>query len=246
MFKEIASDVFDWRAAFPHVFDAGLPATTAAQAGGFDCVVGNPPYIRQEWLDPFKPAFKREFRCYAGTADSYLYFIERGLDVLCPGGCLGFITSGTFNNAKFAAPFRGWLPTTARFLHSVNFGENQPFADAEMVFPSISILEKNSATTPDAPAFRAYFMRGTIPDSITDAVISDGIDCDASVLTRSEWQTSLADWQRQHADLTARLIVIETDIDYRVYKLFGLTAADRHLLADHSRHAMIDYPYGAV
>jgi len=57
---------------------------------------------------------------------------------------------------------------------------------------------------------------------------------------------SLAGWQRQHADLTARLITIETKIDYRVCHLFNLTPADRILLADHSRHAMIDYPFGAV
>ncbi len=48
------------------------------------------------------------------------------------------------------------------------------------------------------------------------------------------------------ADLTARLIAIGTAIDDRVYHLFNLTDADRLLLADHSRHAMIDYPYGAL
>ncbi|MDD4060284.1 MAG: N-6 DNA methylase [Kiritimatiellae bacterium] len=174
----LAPEAFDWRNAFPAVFEAG----------GFDCVVGNPPYIRQEWLVPCKPAFEREFRCYAGTADACLYFIERGLDILRPGGRLGFITSGTFSNANFAAPFRAWLPTAARFLRCVNFGENQPFADAEMVFPTISILEKTPAAASGTSTFRAYFMRGNIPDSIADAVDVDGIDCDASALTRPEWR----------------------------------------------------------
>jgi hypothetical protein len=174
----IAVDAFDWRAAFPHVFEAG----------GFDCVVGNPPYIRQEWLGPCKAAFEREFRCYAGTADAYLYFIERGINVLCTNGRLGFITSGTFSNANFAAPFRAWLPTAARLLRSVNFGENQPFADAEMVFPTISILEKRPAATSGTSTFRAYFIRNAIPDSIAEAVDVEGIDCDGSVLTRPEWR----------------------------------------------------------
>ena len=174
----IAEAAFDWRAAFPDVF----------AVGGFDCVIGNPPYIRQEWLGPCKPAFEREFRCYAGTADAYLYFIERGLDVLRPGGRLGFITSGTFTSANFAAPFRAWLPTAARYLRLVNFGENQPFADAEMVFPTISILEKTPAANPGNASFRAYFMRGSIPDSIADAVVADGIDCDATVFARPEWR----------------------------------------------------------
>jgi len=209
---DLAAHAFAWPAQFAEVL----------AAGGFDCVIGNPPYIRQEWLGPCKTAFQREFRCYAGTADAYLYFIERGLQLLRPGGRLGFITSGTFANANFAAPFRAWLPTVARYQRLVNFGENQPFEDAEMVFPTISILEKTPAAAghagmaagacaPGAAAapesldrpgppgqwrptaapprtFRSYFMRGGIPDSIPDAVASDGLDCEDAVLSRSEWR----------------------------------------------------------
>ena len=60
------------------------------------------------------------------------------------------------------------------------------------------------------------------------------------------FQTLAPDWQHQHADLTARLVAIETEIDDRVCHLFSPTSADRVLLSDHSRHAMIGYPYGAV
>ncbi|MBN2452383.1 MAG: N-6 DNA methylase [Lentisphaeria bacterium] len=171
---ELAERAFDWRTAFPEV----------TAAGGFDCVIGNPPYIRQEWLSPCKATFQREFRCYAGTADAYLYFIERGLGLLRPGGMLGFITSGTFVNANFAAPFRAWLPTVARFHRVVNFGENQPFEDAEMVFPTISILVKETTPVP----YRTYFMRGGIPDSIPEAVAAEGLDCDETVFARAEWR----------------------------------------------------------
>jgi len=171
---ELAENAFHWQTQFADVF----------ADGGFDCVVGNPPYIRQEWLSPFKEAFQSEFACFSGTADAYLYFFERGLEIVRPGGHLGFITSGTFVNANFAAPFRTWLPTVARYLRVVNFGENQPFADAEMVFPTISILEKE----PGAGTYRTYFMRERIPDSIPDAVVTDGLDCDETVLARSEWR----------------------------------------------------------
>jgi hypothetical protein len=140
--------------------------------GSFDCVIGNPPYIRQEWLAPYKPFLERNYACWAGTADLYLYFFERGLGVLKPGGRLGYITSGSFNNANFAKPFRSWLPTVARYTHVVNFGENQPFPDAEMVYPTISILAKDPAPR----TCRAYFMREGIPDSIAEAVASEGID----------------------------------------------------------------------
>lgn len=171
---ELADEAFDWRARFPGVFESG----------GFDCVIGNPPYIRQEWLAPYKAAFQREFRVFAGTADAYLYFFERGLELLRPGGMLGYISSGTFANAGFAAPFRAWLPTVARFTRIVNFGENQPFEDAEMVYPTVSVIEKDPAPKP----FRTYFMRAGIPDSIADAVDNEGIDCDESVFRRPEWR----------------------------------------------------------
>jgi len=171
---QLAERAFDWRDEFPHVF----------ADGGFHCVIGNPPYIRQEWLSPYKPGFQREFACYSGTADAYLYFFERGLDVLRPAGRLGFITSGSFNNANFAAPFRQWLPTVGRFTHVVNFGENQPFEDAEMVYPTISIIRKDATPRP----FRFYFMHGKIPESIPDAVVEDGIDCDDALFGQSEWR----------------------------------------------------------
>ena len=66
------------------------------------------------------------------------------------------------------------------------------------------------------------------------------------VKERADWENALAGWQRQHTDLTVRLVAIETAIDDRVCYLFGLTPADHLLLADHSRHTMIDYPYGDV
>ncbi len=43
---------FDWHSAFPEVF----------VAGGFDVVIGNPPYVRQEWISPYKPYFQQHYR----------------------------------------------------------------------------------------------------------------------------------------------------------------------------------------
>ena len=59
----------DWQAAFPEVF---------AQ-GGFDVVVGNPPYVRQELLSDFKPYLQSAYEAYHGMADLYVYFYELGL-----------------------------------------------------------------------------------------------------------------------------------------------------------------------
>ncbi|MFB3906121.1 MAG: Eco57I restriction-modification methylase domain-containing protein, partial [Acidobacteriota bacterium] len=123
------------------------------------------------------------FETFSGTADIYIYFIERGIKLLKPGGRLGFITSGTFARANFASAFRVWLPHHARFEKLLNFGENQPFADAEMVYPTISILIKGTALR----TFRSLFVHGTIPEGLEAAMSERGIDCHDSALEQREW-----------------------------------------------------------
>lgn len=68
VFRALPSDAraFDWRAAFSAVFDRG----------GFDIVLGNPSYVRQEVLGPFKPYLAQRYASYHGTADLYVYFYE--------------------------------------------------------------------------------------------------------------------------------------------------------------------------
>jgi len=170
---EIRDRAFDWPAEFPEVF----------ARGGFDCVVGNPPYIRQERLSSYKPYFHKAYKCFSSSADLYIYFFEQGLSLLKQGGRLGYITSGTFARTSFAAPFRKWLPQIARFEKVVNFGENQPFADAEMVHPTISVLTKGT----HPKEFKSYFMHGSIPDSIGAALETAGVDCDDQLLLRRQW-----------------------------------------------------------
>ncbi|MDB6025401.1 MAG: putative type modification enzyme [Verrucomicrobiales bacterium] len=124
---------FNWQASFPEVF---------AQ-GGFDVVVGNPPYLRQEWLAPFKPYWEKRYQSYHGVADIFVYFFEQGIEVLRSGGRLAFITSGSWVRGNFGAPLRKFLSANAKMESMVDFGEFQPFEDAEMIRPSITIVAKD-------------------------------------------------------------------------------------------------------
>ena len=150
---------------------------------GFDVVIGNPPYVRQELLGKYKDYLQREYRCYHGTADLYLYFYEVGLRLLREGGRLGYITSGTFARANFAQAFRQLLPSLVRVESFVDFGENQPFEEAEMVRPSIMIVKK----APAAPSFRYLFLSNAIPESLGGAMKECGVDCPSTLLERPEW-----------------------------------------------------------
>ncbi|MFN0051663.1 MAG: Eco57I restriction-modification methylase domain-containing protein [Planctomycetales bacterium] len=104
---------FDWHAAFPEVF----------ANGGFDIVVGNPPYIRQEWLAPYKPHWERCFQSYHGVADIFTYFFEVGSNLLRSGGRLGFITSGSWVRGNFGAPLRRFLSSNLGIESMIDFGE---------------------------------------------------------------------------------------------------------------------------
>jgi hypothetical protein len=176
------TNFFHWELEFPEVyFDRfGRPL---GEDGGFEVVIGNPPYVRQEQLTPYKPFFQARYAAYSGAADLYLYFYEQGLRLTRRDGWLGYISSGTFARANFAAPFRQWLPTVARLETVVDFGENQPFPGAEMVRPSIMLLRKGAGGCD----IRSLFLADKVPTSIDSALETDGVDCDPDMLSESEW-----------------------------------------------------------
>ncbi len=173
---------FHWELEFPEVFfdRHGQPL---GEHAGFDAVIGNPPYVRQELLKPSKPFFESTFASFHSTADLYLYFYEQGLRLLQGSGRLAYISSGTFARGNFAVPFRKWLPTQAQLDTVIDFGENQPFPGAEMVRPSIVVLRK----TPQAEAFRSLFIADQVPSDLRQAVDIDGVDCDPDALRQPEW-----------------------------------------------------------
>ncbi len=149
---------FDWQAAFPEVFGQG----------GFDVVVGNPPYIRQEWLAPFKPYWEKRYRTYHGVADIFVYFFEQGIEMLRPGGQLAFITSGSWVRGNFGAALRKYLAENARMTSMVDFGEFQPFEDAELIRPSITIVSKH-APGGDMRLFK-WLTSGRPPETLSDEI----------------------------------------------------------------------------
>ena len=81
--------------------------------GGFDVVVGNPPYVRQEWLSDYKPYLQSAYKAYHGMADLYVYFYELGLRVLKPGGLLSFIVTNKWMKSGYGEPLRRFFARAA-------------------------------------------------------------------------------------------------------------------------------------
>ncbi len=119
------------------------------RAGGFDAVIGNPPYVRQETLGKdFKAYAKRNFETYAGTADLYTYFIERGVKLLNANGLFGIIVANKWLRARYGKPLRTWLKKQA-IREIVDFGDLPVFQQAT-TYPCILTVGK--APHPPAPS----------------------------------------------------------------------------------------------
>jgi len=111
--------------------------------GGFDAVIGNPPYVRQEILGkPFKDYAKRKYETFAGTADLYIYFIERGVKLLNENGLFGIIVANKWLRARYGKSLRIWLKQRD-IREIVDFGDLPVFQDAS-TYPSILVIGKNT------------------------------------------------------------------------------------------------------
>ncbi|MBL8132027.1 MAG: Eco57I restriction-modification methylase domain-containing protein, partial [Anaerolineae bacterium] len=170
-----------WELAFPEVFfDA---AGHARPDGGFDAVIGNPPYVRQERIQPVKPFLAARYAVYSGTADLFLYFYERGLTLLKPEQRLGYITSGTFMNSNSAKPFRKYIHDNAAFDAFVDFGAVQPFKGADLATnAAISILKR----TPQQSPFKTLLLEGRKAPLHLD--LNSGFETRPETTADEEWR----------------------------------------------------------
>lgn len=122
---------FNWEIEFPEIF----------KAGGFDLVIGNPPYVRQEKIKEIKPYLKDNYEVYTGVADLYVYFFEKGLNVLTDNGRLGFICSNKFIKANYGKNLRRFILENSNFKNYVDHTFGGVFEDAT-AYPSVFIFKR--------------------------------------------------------------------------------------------------------
>ncbi len=137
-----AKRLFHWDLEFPEVF-IDLENASWKDNPGFDAVVGNPPYVRQEGLKPLKPFLKAAYQSYHGVADLYTYFYEQGLNILKRGGCLSYIVTNKWLRAGYGQPHLQFFTTHSVFSEIVDFGDAPIFPEAD-TFPCIVVLRKNA------------------------------------------------------------------------------------------------------
>jgi len=175
-FPSITEVTFDFHTHFSEVFH---------QNRGFDIIIANPPYVRQEAIREIKPQLKQTFGpFYCGTADLYTYFYKRGLELLRPMGHLCFIAPNKFMRAGYGKNTRALLTGEATPKVIMDFGD-LPIFDAT-TYPSILLLEKGK------PEAAEKTMAATFKDvsqlaCLEDALAAVGFHMPTAALKPEGW-----------------------------------------------------------
>ncbi|MBW8034386.1 MAG: class I SAM-dependent DNA methyltransferase [Planctomycetes bacterium] len=125
------NQVFDFEIYFSEVYH---------EKNGFDVVIANPPYVRQEKIKEIKPELKKRYDCYTGVADIYVYFYERGFRLLRQNGTLTFISSNKYFRSGYGEKLRQFLGSKATVHHLIDFGD-APIFEA-IAYPSVILLSR--------------------------------------------------------------------------------------------------------
>ena len=171
--SDVHRRAFVWRDAFgPILAD-----------GGFDVVIGNPPYVRMELLKPIKPYLQARYEVVSDRADLYAYFFELGVRVLSPGGRLGYISSSTFFRTGSGAPLRDYLARETAVEAVVDFGDRQLF-EGVTTYPAVLIVRKGA----EAGGTLDFWNADAIPDDLELAFADGARPMPRARLTRGGWR----------------------------------------------------------
>ncbi len=138
----------EWRFEFPEVLN------DEGDFLGFDCIIGNPPYIRQEHIKDLKPLLEKQYHdFYNSTADIYTYFFALSYHLLKEKGFSAFITSNKYARAKYGTKLREWLLKKTTIVSYMELNALKVFESAAV---DTSIMNFIKQTPPKESGFKYY------------------------------------------------------------------------------------------
>ncbi|WP_120935410.1 class I SAM-dependent DNA methyltransferase [Helicobacter pylori] len=141
-------NAFEWRFEFPEVLN------DEGDFLGFDCIIGNPPYIRQEHIKDLKPLLQKQYSdFYNSTADIYTYFFALSYHLLKDKGFNAFITSNKYARAKYGAKLREWLLKKTTLVSYMELNALKVFESATV---DTSIMSFIKQSPPKESDFKYY------------------------------------------------------------------------------------------
>ncbi|WP_459167012.1 class I SAM-dependent DNA methyltransferase [Helicobacter pylori] len=146
--NERYANALEWRFEFPEVLD------DEGDFLGFDCIIGNPPYIRQEHIKDLKPLLQKQYQdFYNSTADIYTYFFALSYHLLKEKGFSAFITSNKYARAKYGAKLRELLLKKTTIASYMELNALKVFESAAV---DTSIIHFIKQTPPKENSFKYY------------------------------------------------------------------------------------------
>ncbi|WQV58617.1 class I SAM-dependent DNA methyltransferase [Helicobacter pylori] len=146
--NERYANALEWRFEFPEVLN------DEGDFLGFDCIIGNPPYIRQEQIKDIKPLLEKQYKdFYNSTADIYTYFFALAYHLLKEKGFSAFITSNKYARAKYGAKLREWLLKKTTIVSYMELNALKVFESAAV---DTSIMSFIKQTPPKENSFKYY------------------------------------------------------------------------------------------
>ncbi len=190
-------EYFHWKLEFPEVYYQTDGQTT--ESPGFDAVIGNPPYVRQELITSLKDYLQREFTAYHGRADIYAYFVEQALSLVRDEGRLSYILSHKFTKVKSGKGLRE-LIGGHQIEEFIDFQDLPVFGPEISAYPAIMILSKSMPTEP----FKYTEIDDLDFTSLPDRIEQTKKLVDQSYLSDDEW-TFLGQKERELKERVAEI-----------------------------------------
>lgn len=185
-------DTFTWKGAFKEIFDNG----------GFDVVLGNPPYVRQELLGDIKLWLEQTYSVYNGVLDLYGYFFELGIKLLKLNGRMAYISSSTFFKTGSGEKLREHLSSQVTLEKIIDFGDLQVF-EGVTTYPAILVINNKVPDTSHKIAILP--LRDKLPESLDMAFEQQSGLMNQSQLGSTSWQLEDEKLHNLRQKLTANL-----------------------------------------
>ena len=203
---------FHWELEFPEAFQG--------ENRGFDVVIGNPPYVRQERLGEDK-RYLEGYKTYHSIADLFVYFIERGVSLLNRGGIFSYIVANKWMRANYGEPLRIWMKNQ-NIEEIIDFGD-LPVFESATTYPCILRI----SNSPSKPKFDAVMVETLDFKDLNNYVIQHRYSVIRPTLNDGGWSLANEKSQQLFERLISFGIPLGNYVTGKIYRgiLTGLNEA---------------------